>query len=91
MHACMHACHWAWQRLMWEGAKAFFLMLLSAGNGLLFVMFWPTFSSQPAARFICAAVPALAAGHFALVGMGITADEALSKSATVSYQPVLFP
>lgn len=62
---------------------------LPAGNGLLFIMFWPTFSRQPAARLICAAVPALAAVHFALVGLGITADEALVKSATVSCHPYL--
>ena len=74
---------------MWEGAKAYRLGMLPAGNGLLFVMFWPAFSSQPAARFICAAVPALAAVHFALVGLGITSDEALVKSATVSCHPSL--
>jgi hypothetical protein len=56
---------------------------LSAGNGLLFVLLWPTFSSAPAARFLCASVPALAALHFALVGLGIAADEALVRSATV--------
>lgn len=60
------------------------LAMLPAGNGLLFVMFWPSFSSHSAARYICAAVPALAAAHFALVGIGVTADEALVKSATVS-------
>ena len=58
--------------------------MLPAGNGLLFVIFWTSFSSHPAARYICAAVPALAAAHFALVGTGVTADEALVKSATVS-------
>ena len=56
----------------------------SAGNGLLFVLFWPTYSSQPAARLLCASVPALAAAHFVLVGMGVTEDEALLQSATVS-------
>ncbi len=61
-------------------------LLLPAGNGLLYLLFWPSFSCQPAARFICASVPALAALHFALVGLGVTKDDALVSSATVSHE-----
>ena len=48
------------------------------------MLFWPTYSAQVTARLLCASVPALAAAHFALVGMGVTKDEALLQSATVS-------
>ena len=58
-------------------------MYADAGNGLLFLLFWPFFSNHEYCRYLCASVPQLAATHFLLVGLGIVQDESLVVSATV--------
>lgn len=62
-----------------EAWKFFF-----AGNGLLFVLFWPCYTEHYVSKYLCASVPLMAALHFALVGMGAVADASLVASATVS-------
>ncbi|CAL8469593.1 g9134 [Coccomyxa elongata] len=52
------------------------------GNGIIYVLFWPLYSEHHVSKYVCASVPLMAAGHFALVGMGIVVDEALVASAT---------
>jgi phytol kinase len=48
--------------------------VIHIGTGPLFVVCWLLFSSQPAARFLAALVPALITGQFILVGTGLIAD-----------------
>lgn len=48
------------------------------------MLFWPLYSEHHVSKYVCASVPLMAAGHFALVGIGIVVDKALVASATVS-------
>ncbi|CAI5999673.1 unnamed protein product [Closterium sp. NIES-65] len=49
-------------------------------TGLLFMLSWPLFSSNPAARFLAVAVPVANAIRILLLGMGITTNEGVVKS-----------
>ncbi|CAI5467910.1 unnamed protein product [Closterium sp. Yama58-4] len=49
-------------------------------TGLLFMLSWPLFSSNPAARFLAVAVPVANAVRILLLGTGITKNEGVVKS-----------
>ncbi|KAK9810104.1 hypothetical protein WJX72_004953 [[Myrmecia] bisecta] len=51
-------------------------------TGLVFVRFWRFFDDSPSAKYVCAAVPALATLHFVAVGLGYVNDAALVAGAT---------
>lgn len=48
---------------------------LHIGTGPFFVLCWPLFSEQPAARFMAAVVPLILTGQFFLIGIGVLKDE----------------
>ncbi|GJP54641.1 hypothetical protein CLOM_g13703 [Closterium sp. NIES-68] len=49
-------------------------------TGLLFMLSWPLFSFNPAARFLAVAVPVANAVRIVLLGTGITKNEGVVKS-----------
>jgi hypothetical protein len=59
-------------------------LALPAGTGPLYMLCWPLYSTSPASRWLCAAVPALAGVQFALVGSGRLRDDTLVAGASVS-------
>jgi phytol kinase len=72
----------AWLRLMdtlaarGVFAQAISRKLIHIGTGPIFVLCWPLFSPQPAARFLAALVPLAITAQFVLVGAGVIKDPA---------------
>ncbi len=76
----------AWLRLMdtlaarGVFAQAISRKLIHIGTGPIFVLCWPLFSPQPAARFLAALVPLAITAQFVLVGAGVIKDPAAVKA-----------
>ena len=76
----------AWLRLMDTLAargvfeQAISRKLIHIGTGPIFVLCWPLFSPQPAARFLAALVPLAITAQFVLVGAGVIKDPAAVKA-----------
>ncbi len=76
----------AWLRLMDTLAargvfdQAVSRKLIHIGTGPIFVLCWPLFSPQPAARFLAALVPLAITAQFVLVGAGVIKDPAAVKA-----------
>jgi len=76
----------AWLRLMDALAargvfeQAISRKLIHIGTGPIFVLCWPLFSPQPAARFLAALVPLAITAQFVLVGAGVIKDPAAVKA-----------
>jgi phytol kinase len=76
----------AWLRLMDALAargvfeQAISRKLIHIGTGPIFVVCWPLFSPQPAARYLAALVPLAITAQFVLVGAGVIKDPAAVKA-----------
>jgi len=56
--------------------------MIHIGSGLQYMLLWHTFDDTLEGRLLCGSVPLIAALRYAVVGLGVVADERLIKSTS---------